>query len=78
MDSPPADLIDEDACYDRIVQALHPHPGPKSTRAVVVDGDGGREVHCDTQEGLWTGVRNLPRPSHGGGMWYEPQFIEII
>lgn len=29
------------------------------------DGDGVREVHCNTLEGLWTGVRNFLRPFRG-------------
>ncbi|MBV7340221.1 transposase [Chloroflexi bacterium TSY] len=26
------------------------------------DGDGIREVHCNTMEGIWTGLRNFLRP----------------
>jgi hypothetical protein len=29
------------------------HSGPKSTWALDADGDGVREIHCSTQEGLW-------------------------
>jgi transposase len=29
------------------------------------DGDGVREVHCNTLEGIWTGVRNFLRPFRG-------------
>lgn len=29
------------------------------------DGDGIREVHCNTMEGLWTGLRNFLRPFRG-------------
>lgn len=29
------------------------------------DGDGIREVHTDTAEGLWTGLRNFLRPFRG-------------
>lgn len=29
------------------------------------DGDGVREVHCNTLEGLWTGLRNFLRPFRG-------------
>ena len=29
------------------------------------DGDGIREVHNNTQEGLWTGLRNFLRPFRG-------------
>ena len=41
------------------------HSGPKSTWGRDDDGDGVREVHCDTQEGVWTGVRNLLRRFRG-------------
>jgi len=34
------------------------------------DGDGVREVHCDTMEGTWTGLRNFLRPSRGVSKWY--------
>jgi hypothetical protein len=29
------------------------------------DGDGIREVHVNTREGLWTGLRNFLRPFRG-------------
>ena len=29
------------------------------------DGDGVREVRCNTLEGLWTGLRNFLRPFRG-------------
>jgi transposase-like protein len=29
------------------------------------DGDGIREVHINTTEGMWTGTRNFPRPFRG-------------
>jgi len=29
------------------------------------DGDGIREVHCNTMEGIWTGLRNFLRPFRG-------------
>lgn len=29
------------------------------------DGDGVREVHCNTSEGMWTDVRNFLRPFKG-------------
>jgi transposase-like protein len=34
------------------------------------DNDGIREVHCNTQEGIWTGVRNFLRPFRGVSKWY--------
>ena len=29
------------------------------------DGDGFCEVHCNTMEGIWTGLRNFLRPFRG-------------
>src|SRR5512143_1812732 len=50
-----------DQRHGRVHQAVD-HSGPKSTGAIDADGDGVREVHCNTLEGLWTGVRNFLRP----------------
>jgi transposase-like protein len=54
------------------------HSGPKGTWAIDRDGDGVREVHCNTQEGLWTGVRTLLRPFRGVNKWYEAQYLAVI
>jgi hypothetical protein len=54
------------------------HPGPKSLWALDPDGDGVREVHCNTQEGLWTGLRNFLRPSRGVSKWYLAQYVAIF
>jgi transposase len=54
------------------------HSGPKSTWARDDDGDGVREVHCNTQEGLWTGVRNFLRPFRGVSKWYLAQYQAIF
>jgi hypothetical protein len=29
------------------------------------EGDGGREIHVNTMEGMWAGLRNSPRPFRG-------------
>ena len=50
--------------HDRVHRTVD-HSGPKSTWAIDRDGDGRREVHCNTLEGLWTGVRNFLRPFRG-------------
>ena len=34
------------------------------------DGDGQSEVHCNTLEGLWTGLRNFLRTFRGVSKWY--------
>jgi hypothetical protein len=42
------------------------------------DGDGVREVHCNTQEGLWTGVRNFLRPFRGVSKWCLYGYVAIF
>jgi transposase len=42
------------------------------------DGDGIREVHTNTIEGLWTGVRNFLRPFRGVSKWYLDQYSAIF
>jgi transposase len=54
------------------------HSGPKSTWARDDDGDGVREVHCNTQEGIWTGVRTFLRPFRGVSKWYLAQYQAIF
>ena len=54
------------------------HSGPKSTWARDDDGDGVREVHCNTQEGIWTSVRNFLRPFRGVSKWYLAQYQAIF
>ena len=41
------------------------------------DGDGIREVHSNTIEGLWTGVRNFFRPFRGVNKVYLQQYVAI-
>ena len=38
------------------------------------DGDGVREVHDNTLEGLWTGLRNFLRPFRGVSKKYLPRY----
>jgi hypothetical protein len=42
------------------------------------DGDGIREVHCNTLEGIWTGLRNFLRPFRGANKMYLDQHIIIF
>lgn len=42
------------------------------------DGDGVNEVHCNSAEGLWTGVRNFIRPFRGVHKKYLAQYIAIF
>jgi transposase len=61
----------------RVHRAVN-HSGPKSTWALDLDGDGVREVHCNTQEGLWTGLRNFLRPFRGVSKWYLAQYVAVF
>ena len=54
------------------------HSGPKWTWASDVDGDGVREVHCNTLVGLWTGVRNFLRPFRGVSKWFLAQYVAVF
>lgn len=42
------------------------------------DGDGIREVHCNTLEGIWTGLRNFLRPFRGVSKKYLGQYVMIF
>ena len=63
--------------HGRVHRAVD-HSGPRSTWAVDRDGDGVREVHCNTPEGLWTGVRNFLRPFRGVSKWFLAQYVAIF
>jgi transposase len=42
------------------------------------DGDGVREVHCNTLEGIWTGLGNFLRPFRGVNKIYLEQYVIIF
>jgi len=42
------------------------------------DGDGVREVHCNTLEGSWTGLRNFLRPFRGVSKGYLEQYVAMF
>ena len=42
------------------------------------DGDGMREVHDNTLEGLWTGLRNYLRTFRGVSKHYLAQYVAIF
>jgi transposase len=42
------------------------------------DGDGVREVHTNTAEGHWTGLRNFLRPFRGVNKVYLYQYVAIF
>ena len=41
------------------------------------DGDGVREVHCNTMEGAWTGLRNFLRTFRGVNKVYLEQYVKM-
>ena len=46
--------------------------------AIDLDGDGVREVHCNTQEGLWTGLRNFLCLFRGVSKWYLAKYVAVF
>jgi len=42
------------------------------------DGDGLREVHDNTLEGLWTGLRNFLRMFRGVSKWFLAPYVAIF
>ena len=73
---------DEWSAYSHLASAQRIHvkvchtPG-KRVWARDDDGDGIREVHNNTIEGLWTGLRNFLRPFRGVNKIYLQQYIAI-
>jgi len=42
------------------------------------DGDGVREVHCNSMEGVWTGLRNFLRTFRGVSKRYLGQYVAMF
>jgi transposase len=42
------------------------------------NGDGVREVHDNTLEGIWTGLRNFLRPFRGVNKRYLSQYVAVF
>ena len=74
---------DEWSAYDRLPETGRVHktvchtPGQREW-ARDEDGDGIREVHCNTMEGIWTGLRNFLRPFRGTNKVYLSQYIALF
>jgi transposase len=73
---------DEWGAYDHLSKAGRLHvtvchaPGNR-VWARDDDGDGIREVHTNTSEGFWTGLRNFLRPFRGVNKAYLQQYVAI-
>ena len=74
---------DEWQAYDRLSATGRGHatvchtPGRREW-ARDDDGDGIREVHDTTLEGIGTGVRNFLRPLRGVSTWFLSQYVAIF
>jgi transposase-like protein len=84
---------DEWSGYNRVEPSGRSHltvchlPAPNEVRqagtprqrvwAKDLDGDGVREVHVNTSEGFWTGLRNFLRPFRGVNKIYLQQYIAV-
>jgi hypothetical protein len=60
----------------RTHQMVNHTPGPREW-AQDEDGDGIREVHSNTIEGLWTGLRNYLRPVRGVNKWFLRGYVAV-
>ena len=72
---------DEAGAYNRVRASGRNHSSvchSKKEFARDDDGDGINEVHCNSAEGLWTGVRNFIRPFRGVHKKYLAQYIAIF
>jgi transposase len=79
---PPARVnTDDRRGYDRLAETGHPRASVCHTAGEWArddDGDGVREVHHNTQEGLWTGLRSFLRPFRGVNKVYLYQYVAIF
>lgn len=72
---------DESKAYNRVKASGRAHSTVCHSQGEFArddDGDGIREVHCNSCEGLWTGVRNFLRPFRGIHKRYLAQYIAIF
>jgi transposase-like protein len=72
---------DESTAYGRVAKSGRGHSTVCQSRrewARDDDGDGIREVHCNTMEGIWTGLRNFLRPFRGVNKAYLAQYVAMF
>lgn len=72
---------DESGAYNRVSNTLRTHKTVCHSAKEFArdeDGDGFCEVHCNSCEGLWTGVRNFIRPFRGVNKKYLAQYVSIF
>jgi len=72
---------DENSSYNHIAETGRSHAVVNHSRSEWArdgDGDGIREVHCNTTEGDWTGLRNFLRPFRGVHKKYLGLYVTIF
>jgi transposase len=72
---------DESSAYGKIVDTGRGHATVSHSAhewARDDDGDGIREVHCNTMEGIWTGLRNFLRPFRGVHKEYLKFYVAMF
>ena len=71
---------DEWAGYDGVERERHScrHTPGSREWARDDDGDGVREVHNNTCEGMWTGLRNFLRPFRGVSKWHLDGYVAVF
>lgn len=68
---------DEYDSYNRLQRIRHTVCHGKNEWARDDDGDGVREVHVNSNEGAWTGLRNFLRPYRGVHKAYLSGYVAI-
>ncbi len=73
-------FTDESHAYNRVASSARSHSTVCHSAKEYArddDGDGINEVHCNSCEGLWTGLRNFLRPFRGVNKKYLAQYVAI-
>ena len=72
---------DESSAYNKVEASGRTHGTVCHSRHEYArddDGDGIREVHCNTMEGIWTGLRNFLRPFRDVHKDYLAQYVVMF
>lgn len=74
-------FTDESHAYNKVSQSGRNHSTVCHSAKEYArddDGDGINEVHCNSCEGLWTGLRNFLRPFRGVNKKYLAQYAAMF
>lgn len=72
---------DESHAYNHIAEQGHEHMSVchgDGEYGRDEDGDGFCEIHSNTMEGIWTGLRNWLRPFRGVSKSYLAQYVAVF